>query len=173
MRKAYLGDSYDAVKRMWQELFTDWSPLYAEPRFIPEDLRADFTRMTKIQMLPENPPKPYSILNDPDTGIRLPEEANQKEGRTHITTETIIKQLRSGAQCVIAFDQSDYRNHGLTRAEQRLAKMRSIDESGFYGFYYVSHACFLFATRDIQVLEKIKVIMKDAGIPETRLESVG
>lgn len=173
MRQAYLGDSYDAVKRMWQELFADCAPLYAEPCFIPEDLRSDFTRMTRILMLPENPPKPYSILNDPDTGIRLPDETNQKEGRTHITIETIINQLRCGAQCVITFDQSDYRLNSLTLAQQRQAKMRNLAESGFYSFYYVSHASFLFAAPDTEALQQIKLILRNAGIPETRLESIG
>ena len=32
----------------------------------------------------QRPPR-YSILNDPDTGVRLPDEENQAEGCTHIT----------------------------------------------------------------------------------------
>jgi hypothetical protein len=170
MKQAYLGDSYDAVKRMWQELFADWAPLYAEPRFIPEDLRADFTRMMRIRMLPENPPKPFSILNDPDTGIRLPGETNQTEGRAHITIETIINQLRGGARCVVTFDQSNYRNLGLTHTEQRVAKMRSVKENGFYSVYYISHACFLFAVKNAHALQQIEAILTNAGIPKTRLE---
>jgi hypothetical protein len=49
MKRDYLGDSYDAVKRMWQDMLVNWAPLYAEPRFIPEDLRADFTLLTRMQ----------------------------------------------------------------------------------------------------------------------------
>ena len=84
MKRDYLGDSYDAVKRLWQQVFADWAPLYADLWFIPEDLRGEFTRLTGISMLPDSPQQPYSILNDPDTGIRLPGENNQKESRAHI-----------------------------------------------------------------------------------------
>ena len=60
----------------------DWAPLYAEPRFLPKDLRGDFTRLTGIPVLTDQRPPRYSILNDPDTGVRLPGEENQAEGRT-------------------------------------------------------------------------------------------
>ena len=113
----------------------------------------------------------YSILNDPDTGIRLPGERNRTEGRTHITIETIADQLRaSGAICVITFDQSDYRNSGLTRKEQRQSKMRQLADEGFQSFYYVSHAPFLFAAPNAKALHRVRSILMKAGIPEERLE---
>jgi hypothetical protein len=120
MKRDYLGDSYDAVKRFWQQVLSDWAPLYADPRFIPEDLRAEFTRLTGISMLPDSPQQPYSILNDPDTGIRLPAENNQKESRAHIGLPRIRNQLRQpGLRSVITFDQSDYRHSELKRDQQR------------------------------------------------------
>lgn len=171
MKREYLGDSYDAVKRFWQELLVDWAPLQAEPRFFPRDLQQEFTQLTKIPMLTNNPPATYSILNDPDTGIRLPSKQNQAEGRTHISIKTIIYQLRnSGAQCVITYDQSDYRNSELTRDEQRKAKMRRLADEGFHSFYYVSHAPFLFAVPNTKALSRIQRILKNAGIPEERFE---
>lgn len=172
MRRKYLGDSYDAVKRMWQDLLADWAPLYAEPRFIPEDLQAEFIRLTRIPMLLGKPPEAFSILNDPDTGIRLPGEENQSEGHTHIAIGTIAKQLRNGAQCVITFDQSDYRNHGMKRDEQRRAKMNSLAANGLHSFYFVSHASFLFAVPDASAFHRTRAILIDAGIPETRLETM-
>jgi hypothetical protein len=135
MKRGYLGDSYDAVKRMWQGMFVDWAPLYAEPRFIPEELRADFTLLTRIPMLLDKA-APFSILNDPGTGIRLPGEENQSEGRTHIAIDSIAGQLRSGALCVITFDQSDYRNSDMKRDQQRRAKMQALADKGFLSFYY-------------------------------------
>ena len=74
MRRKHLGDSYDALKRLWQELLADWAPLYATQTFIPINLQQEFTQLTKIPVLPDDPPPIYSILNDPDTGIRLPGE---------------------------------------------------------------------------------------------------
>ena len=170
MKCQYLGDSYDAVKRMWQELIFDWAPLYAEPQFLPHDIRQDFTKLTRIPMLLSHPPGNFSILNDPDTGIRLPGKTNQKEGRRHITIESIINQLRKGALCVITFDQSDYRKSGLKRDQQRQIKMRRLAEAGFYSFYYVSHAPFLFTVPNEDAFHLIKNILKKAGIPEKRIE---
>lgn len=172
MRREYLGDSYDAVKRMWQDMLAGWAPLYAEPRFIPEDLHAEFTLLTRIPMLLGKPKDAFSILNDPDTGVRLPGEENQSEGRTHIAIDTIADQLRSGALCVITFDQSDYRNNGMKRDQQRRAKMRSLAEKGLHSFYYVSHAPFLFAVPDPHSLLRIRTLLRNAGIPERRLESI-
>ena len=171
MRRKYLGDSYDALKRLWQELLSDWAPLYAAPAFIPTDLQKEFTQLTKIPMLPTRPPSKYSILNDPDTGIRLPNKTNQKEGRTHIAIDTIINQLRdSGAQCVITYDQSNYRNIGMRLNEQRKEKMGRILLKGFHCFYYVSHAPFLFSAPNKDSLSRIQVILRNAGMPENRFE---
>ncbi len=172
MRRKYLGDSYDAVKRMWQDMLTDWAALYAEPRFIPEDLRAEFTQLTRIPMLPDKPTGPFSILNDPDTGIRLPGEGNQSEGRSHIAINSIVHQLQNGARCIVTFDQSVYRNHVMNKEEQHGAKMGSLAEKGVYSFYYVSHAPFLFAVPDSHAFLQIQTILKNTGIPETRLESI-
>lgn len=172
MRRKYLGDTYDVVKRMWQNIFADWAPLYAEPRFIPEDLRAEFSQMTGIEMLDDKPAKPYCILNDPDIGIRLPGEQNQKENRSHITVTSIVHQLHAGAQCVITFDQSNYRNHEMDSEEQRKAKMRNLAEKGVHGLYYVSHAPFLFAISDNNAFKQVQSILMDAGIPVSRLEFV-
>jgi hypothetical protein len=175
MKREFFGDSYDAVKRMWREMLADWAPLYAEPRFFDdEQLRQDFTRLTGIPMLTNDRPEAYSILNDPDTGIRLPCEHNQTEGRTHIAINTIIGQLRTpGVRCAITFDQSDYRNSGQTRKEQREAKMRCLVDERFPCFYYVSHAPFLFAARNSEALDELQRILTGAGIPEKqRLEQL-
>ena len=55
MKDKYLGDSYDVVKRLWQQALKDWAPLYANPDFIPIDLRTQFTKMTLIEMQPDEP----------------------------------------------------------------------------------------------------------------------
>jgi hypothetical protein len=171
MKREYLGDSYDAVKRLWQQILLAWAPLYAEPRFIPEDLRDEFTCLTCIPMLSYAPSEPYSILNDPDTGIRLPAEKNQAERRTHITLRSIRDQLeRPGVRVVITFDQSDYRQSELTRAQQRHAKMRFLAEAGCFAFYYVSHAPFLFALPDAKGHRYLREQLRRFGIPDDRVE---
>lgn len=174
MERAFLGDSYDAVKRMWQELLADWAPLYAEPRFIPEDLRPDYEKMTRISMLKDKRLRTYSILNDPCTGIRLPNLPIQSEGKTHVSIATVIGQLKrkNGAQCVVTFDQSDYRHSGMNLKEQHQAKMRRLAEDKCHSFYYISHAPFLFAFPNKKALKKVEGILKAAGIPQNRIEKI-
>lgn len=174
MKGEFLGDSYDAVKRMWREMLADWAPLYAEPRFFPkkDEFRQKFTRLTGIQMLTGNPPSAYSILNDPDTGIKLPGKQNQKVGGAHVTIAFIADQLRTkGARCVITFDQSVHRSHSLSPEDQRNAKMRRLAEDGFQSFYYSSHAPFLFAVANKEALEEVRMLLVNAGIPSDRLEN--
>lgn len=76
MKRDYLGDSYDAVKRLWREVLSDLAPLYANSQFIPVEMREEYVQLTGINMIPETVPLRYSIINDPDTGIRLPGQAN-------------------------------------------------------------------------------------------------
>jgi hypothetical protein len=171
MKRAFLGDSYDIVKRMWHELLAEWAPLYAESRFIPEELRNDYEKLTKISILDDQHPPIYSILNDPCTGIRLPTEQNQSEGQTHVSLGTIIEQLKDGAQCVITFDQSNYRKIGKLN-EQHQTKMKWLAKAGYHSFYYVSHAPFLFAFPNKEALLKAEKILKEAGIPKNRIVKI-
>jgi hypothetical protein len=68
------------------------------------------------------------------------------------------------------FDQSDYRQSYMDRKEQRQVKMRSLADSGFHSFYYVSHASFLFAVSNSQALREVRKILIAAGMPAKRLE---
>lgn len=170
MKREFLGDSYDAVKRLWQEVFSEWAPLLAEPRFIPEDIRDDFTTVTHIPLLIDRRPPDYSIFNDPDTGIRLPDRENQKEGVTHINLATIANQLKTPAvRCVLTFDQSHHREPGFTRADQRNAKILCLRRQGLRAFYYVSHAPFLFAFSKETDMKEARERLLTVGIPESRI----
>jgi hypothetical protein len=172
VKRKYLGDSYDAVKRLWQEIFATWAPLHADPRFIPADIRNEFTTLTRIPLLGEQ--TVYSILNDPDTGIRLPDRANQSEGSSHITLSTICNQLADSAvRCVITFDQSHHREPGLTAESQRNAKLQWLSHKNLSAFYYVSHAPFLFAFSKPALLKSATHLLKRTGIPDGRIERRG
>jgi hypothetical protein len=171
MKRQYLGDSYDAVKRLWQEAFAEWAPLLAEPRFIPEDIRNDFTNVTRIPLLDNHSPAVCSIFNDPDTGIRLPDRKNQKEGVTHINLATMANQLSNSAvRCVLTFDQSHHRELGFTPADQRNAKVLWLRTQGLCAFYYVSHAPFLFAFSKATLMKAARDRLLALGIPESRIE---
>ena len=171
MKRQYLGDSYDAVKRLWQEVFAEWAPLHAEPKFIPEDIRSEFTAFTRIPLLNEHRPTFYAILNDPDIGIRLPNRSNQSEDKSHITLSTIREQLRNVAvRCVITFDQSKYREPGLNHKNQRNAKLQWLQREGLSAFYYVSHAPFLFVFSESTRMDVALGFIRRAGVPANRIE---
>ena len=171
VKRQYLGDSYDIVKRLWQDLFAGWAPMYAEPRFIPPELQPDFTRLTGIRMLGPHVPESYSVLNDPDTGIRAPDGKVQSEGRSHIALRTIVDQCsRPGVQCVVTFDQSSHRIAGSGPPRQRTAKLQHLAQWKVEAFYYVSHAPFLFASSSSEALKHAVVLIDSAGIPISRLE---
>lgn len=170
MKREFLGDSYDAVKRLWQETFSEWAPLLAEPRFIPEDIRDDFTTVTRIPLLTDRRPSVYSIFNDPDTGIRLPDRQNQNEGVTHINLATIANQLKNPAvRCVLTFDQSHHREPGFTPADQRNVKVLWLRRQRLRAFYYVSHAPFLFAFSEEAHMREARERLLKVGIPESRI----
>ncbi len=51
MCDVYLGDSYDLVKRFWSESLRSVGPLYAYSRFVPADIRVQYTAVTSIPIL--------------------------------------------------------------------------------------------------------------------------
>jgi hypothetical protein len=160
------------VKRLWQEILAEWAPLHAEPRFIPEDIRSEFTAFTRIPLLnEEHLPMFYAILNDPDTGIRLPNRLNQSEGRSHIALSTIREKLRNAAvRCVITFDQSKHRELGLSLKRQRNAKLQWLQRQRLSAFYYVTHAPFLFAFSEPARMDVALGLIRMAGVPDNRIE---
>ncbi len=171
MKRQYLGDSYDAVKRLWQEIFAQWAPLHADPRFVPEDVRTEFTAFTRIPIMTQRILAAHSILNDPDTGIRLPTGASQAEGRSHITLSTICSQLKNASvRCVITYDQSNHRKRGLTPESQRNAKLQWLRREKISAFYYVSHAPFLFAFSKPKLMQGAITRLQRAGVPSSRIE---
>ena len=173
VKRDFLGDSYDLVKSFWHRVLADWAPLFADPFFIPDDLREDYSCLTGIEMLPTPPPERFSIINDPDTGIRLPWEANQREGRTHTTISAIISQLEElRPKCIITFDQSNYRHSGYTLEQQRHVKLEELRMRLRYGFYYRSHAPFLFTFNNQGDMQHVRTILVDAGIPADRIEQI-
>jgi len=170
MRHEFLGDSYDAVKRLWSQLLGSWATVYAHPRFIPLDLRTAYTRLTMIEMLPDKPRGAFSILNDPDTGITM--NAQPSSCTTHVSIEQIAYQCRSsGARCVITFDQSFKRSKAEgDNATQRHVKLRALTEHDIRCFYYASHATFLFASvSDNYMVEAMSLLVR-GGIPQRRIE---
>lgn len=170
MKKEYLGDSYDIVKRFWWEVMQNIAPLYVLSAFVPEETQDAFTKLTGIEMLPEVRPHPYSLFLDPDTGVLLPNTKGKSE-KTHIALDKIDDELKNGAICVIAYDQSF--SHAIKEDidNRLLDKMRYLEDKKRYCFYYKSHAKFLFAFSELSVREKVRKKILNLGMPESRLFS--
>jgi len=62
MREDYLGDSYDLVKRVWCQTLRDIAPLYAHPRFVPQELQTKYTAVTGIPILQSAHESSFGIL---------------------------------------------------------------------------------------------------------------
>jgi hypothetical protein len=154
---------------LWQQILRPLAPLYAVARYIPPDVQEPFTRLTGIPIARVPIEGLHSLLNDPDTGIRLPGKLNQSEVK-HISLPTIVGQLTDPqVHCVVTFDQSNYRNCG-SLSIQRLRKIEALLAEGIHSFFYVSHASFLFAGRTKDGLQRVMSLVQEAGIPSSRLE---
>jgi len=109
VKREFLGDSYDMVKRLWADLLRKAAPLCADPVFFKDDdkdkegaLQREFTRLTGIPMEAGRPSGVFSILLDPNTGISLKDKRPR-----YVTTAYIAKRLgESGVRYVVTYDQS-------------------------------------------------------------------
>ncbi len=172
MKGIYLGDSYDIVKRFWAESLQPVAPLYAHPRFVPEDIRAQYEAVTSIPVLDTDrlPERPFGLLLDPDTGIPLATESKTKATASHAPLPFIV-QLNEQLQptYMLCFDQSHHRSHELKRPEQLEQKQEFLRGHGLGSFYYVSHAPFLFVAREAEILAQVRCRLVSLGIPRRRL----
>lgn len=173
MHDKYLGDSYDLVKRFWSVNLHAIAPLHAHPKFVPEEIRGQFTIVTKIPILDlKSVPKGrFGILLDPDTGIPLPKSSGKHTAPSHAPLAFMVQVMEElHPQYMICFDQSFHRQREPTKKEQMQTKMEFLSEHGFASFYYVSHAPFLFTTKTTANLGEIRTRLMSLGIPANLLE---
>jgi len=176
MREKYLGDSFDIVKRFWAERLASVAPLYAHPRFVPKNLRPAFESMTGMPIAGTHGTsgQQFGLFLDPHTGIPLPSEATQRVSASHAPLAFIAAEMnRLGPLYLICFDQSHKRVSGLSRADQRERKRAALSALDISSFYYVSHAPFLFAARQAEVLDQVRSRLRECGIPCIRFEPPG
>jgi hypothetical protein len=101
-----------------------------------------------------------ALLLDPDTGI------GKKKTKKHVTINCIAEKLKY-YDVVFSFDQSFSRGGNATdKIKEKLMKLK---ETGNYGFYYDSHARFLFAAKSKKHLEDIEKQLLSTGLPKSRL----
>lgn len=170
MKRSYLGDSYDIVKRFWSESLRSLGPLYAHPRFVCPELQVPYTAMTSIPILHPNPQKPFGILLDPHTGIPLPEKPDRATPSYASLGFLIHVNTQFHPDYMICFEQSHHRRHTLGRKDQRELKRKFLSDSGILSFYYVSHAPFLFMAASPETIAAIRYRLASLGLPSNRFE---
>jgi len=165
MNPEWFGDSYDIVKRFFVEnlqsieysvvvdpmLTGKWDSLEDEKKFY---------RFLRALPLGAAGGGKTALLLDPDTGI------GQRRTKRHVTIAIIASHLRDH-EIVFAYDQSFSRARDAT--VEMKEKMAKLEEEGYTGFYYDSHAKFLFAARSDESLNAVEQQLLSTGLPESRL----
>jgi len=171
MKRKYLSDSYDVVKRYWADILLPVGKLYADSKFVPATSQLDYSRVTGIPIFDERPQNYFGILLDPDTGIPAPGEGKKRVTSKHAHLDYIVELYgKIEPRYLVCFDQSYHRRHTLTREGQRTQKRDYLLTHELHSFYYQSHAPFLFASRSSQVIGEIQKTLLFAGISPNRLE---
>jgi hypothetical protein len=120
----------------------------------------DFYQFLKAYPLNEKSSSKSALLLDPDTGI------GRKRSKQHVTIKCIADQLLHH-DVVFSFDQSFPR--GGNARDKIIEKLMLLQETGNHGFYYNSHARFLFAAKSIKILGEVEQQLLASGLPTGRL----
>jgi len=164
MKQKYLGDSYDLVKRFFCiALATLGYEVVIDPMFTGEwnGKEETFYRLIGARPLGDSPnSRRTALFIDPDTGVR------EVAGKRHVSFDRIVAELQNHA-LVFVFDQSfSYQAKPEVVMCEKLAAIRN---RGCHGFYYDSHARFLFVSRGTENLNMLVRRLSELGIPHSRL----
>jgi hypothetical protein len=100
-----------------------------------------------------------ALFLDPDTGIR------ERAEKQYVTFDRIVAELQKYS-LVFAFDQAfNFQTNRLVVIREKLAAIRNRD---YHGFYYDSHAKFLFVSRETENLKVFTRKLLELGLPESR-----
>ena len=166
MNPQWFGDSFDIVKRFFVENLNEIGyHVVVDPMLTGEwnGLEHDFYQFLKAYPLTEKSSSKSALLLDPDTGV------GRKKSKQHVTIKCIADQLLHH-DVVFSFDQSFPRG-GKTTDKIR-EKLMLLQETGNHGFYYDSHASFLFAAKSIEILREVEQQLLASGLPASRLLKV-
>lgn len=188
MRRAYIGDSFDLVKRCLLRGLAETGPWQAHPMFTEELLAEEADRFSRLLGVPlvsrevlgprTNRNKYFEpacdcdthVFLDPDTGLRLHSIGGRKAISYLFADELIrIMRARSG-RLALVFDQS--LEYGSAR-EALTVKLAALGRAGLYGTAYVSHACFIIVARESELLSHaVGALQRTTGLPPNRFLEV-
>jgi hypothetical protein len=168
MDKKFLGDSYDLVKRFWAENLSSIAPIYADDRFVPKEIRSDYTQMTRIPFFHDSVTHPFAIFLDPCTGIPRITSSVRKPTKMYAPIPFIIEVFeKHHPEFLVCFDQSFGFNESKEICMEE--KRTVLISKGLCAFYYTSHANFLFASESPGIIDSIKKQLLSLGFPDQRL----
>ena len=165
MHPQWFGDSYDIVKKFFVDTLKEIGyEVYVEPMFTGDwkGTEQQFFEFLGVKCNDEysKPPQKSALLVDPDTGI------GKKASSKHVTISSIIRKLGK-YEIVLSFDQSFSRE--ISPEIQMQEKLSILNELGGIGFYYDSHARFLFAAKNLIALNTLRDRLLEIGLPNARL----
>lgn len=164
MNSKWFGDSFDIIKRFFIGNIREMGyQVFVYPMFTGEwngleNKFYDFLGAAPLENL-ATPSGKTALLLDPDTGIGL------KPTKQHVTVRMIVNYLQEH-EIVFSFDQSFSR--GGDALKKMCEKLSLLKKEGAAGFYYNSHACFLFSAKSPEVLANLKHHLVLTGLPEER-----
>ena len=173
MHHKFFGDSYDLVKRdiiHGLALAEEWAahPMYFDP--IPVAGFVDrYAEFLGIDLAARHPPRGILVnvsracrrhlFLDPDTGLWKWQSNPGNRWHKHISMEELAQIANAPGRehrLTLVFDQSYSRSIGnearRQRAEKKLQTLRC--DHGVHGVAYVSHAVFIWVSRDEDLLAR-------------------
>jgi len=163
----WFGDSFDIVKRYFVENLKQIGyHVIVDPMFTGKwnGDKNRFYHFLGASALGQMYDGKTALLLDPDTGI------GKKETKRHVTINTIASHLKTH-EIVFSFDQSFSRVGSA--ADKMKEKLSELEATGNVGFYYDSHARFLFAANTVTNLNAVEQQLILSGLPENRLLDCG
>ncbi len=163
MNPKWFGDTYDIVKRFFASALHELDyDVYIDPMLTgdwdgKEERLYEFLKMRPVKDARNTM---SALFLDPDTGI------GSVPSPKHTTISSMVGQLETH-EIVYSFDQSFSR--GSDPAAQMNVKLATVSEQGAFGFYFDSHARFLFCSADEVRLKKLGDHLRHKGIPSQRL----
>jgi|CXWL01.1.fsa_nt_gi hypothetical protein len=167
MNEAFLGDSYDLVKRFFcHELTNLGYEVICDLQFTTDlGAREDqFLRLIGAGKRAESTSgsRRIALFLDPNTGVR------SKNGAHHATFDTVISRAADHA-VVFAFDQSYVRQSKEGQKRAIDSKLKVLADRGCCAMIYDSHARFLFVSKNADSLAQLRDHLIELGLPECRL----
>lgn len=168
MKDDYFGDSFDIVKRFFvRQLRSSGFTVTIDPRYLEDMAKADeFVSFVGACAQHEPARNDAVLFLDPDTGI------GNGSKRSHVTTQEVANLAGSYAG-IMCYDQSFAHAKYAETLTRMKAKLEELEAHNVSGFYYDSHARFLFASRSSDIVGRMRSTILGTGLPVHRLVSRG